>query len=169
MELTKAYDLKEFGEELKGLGLIEAEETVVGIYAETAKWIQDSAVISKNPWDDIGAPFLKSVEGPVVDSIDAIYEDHDLQSDLDVTGLLVPVAAPLYPLQEAYDFKNLLERLKYRGLKEVEDFARKFYAALKIFLTQSAMLSENKLDDIAVPFLSQLDPLVIPQIDKIHG
>jgi hypothetical protein len=169
MELTKAYDLKVFGERLKNKGLIEGEDLAVGIYAEAAKWIQESAVLSKNPWDDIGAPFLSSVKGPIVESIDKISEEQELNEMPKAEDLLVPVAAPFYPLAEAYDFEVLIERLKYRGLKEVEDLARQFYAILKVFLTESAMLSENKLDDIAVPFLSQLDAIVIPQIEKIHG
>lgn len=72
-------------------------------------------------------------------------------------------------METAYDLKNLGERLKAKGLIEVEDLAGAIYDEVKAWIKESAALSENKLDDVAAPFIDQLDGLVKPQIDKIDG
>lgn len=72
-------------------------------------------------------------------------------------------------MENAYDLKDLGARLKAKGLVEVEDAAGEFYTEFKAWLEESAKLSENPWDDMAVPFLKQVDPIVLPQIDKIDG
>ena len=72
-------------------------------------------------------------------------------------------------MEKAYDFGEFAKRLKEQGLIAAEDLAGGVYMELKKWLSESAALSENKLDDIAIPFLNQLDPIVLPQIDKIDG
>lgn len=160
-KLEKAYDVKVLGQRLKMLGLAEAEDFGVAAYAELDKWIEQSAMKSETPWDDIGVPFVKSTRPLVLEQIDKI--DGVTPEDLN------PVASDTIKLEKAYDFKVLIERLKLRGLKEVEDLARIVYEQLKTFLMESAPLSENPIDDIAAPFVMQLDPLVLPQIDKISA
>jgi len=69
----------------------------------------------------------------------------------------------------AYDLKALGEMLKAKGLIQAEDLAGDAYLVFKTWLKESAVLSENKYDDLAVPFVDQLDAIVLPQIDKIDG
>lgn len=76
-------------------------------------------------------------------------------------------------MQKAYDLKELGLKLKAAGLpiaeEALEASAGKFYVAFKDWLTESAPLSETKVDDVIAPFYGQLDPLVLPLIDKIDG
>ena len=73
------------------------------------------------------------------------------------------------PTKTAYDLKVLAEKLRGRGLDIAEEAAGIVYVELKAWLKESALLSENKIDDVVVAFLDQLDPIVLPQIDKIDG
>ena len=72
-------------------------------------------------------------------------------------------------MEKPYDIKDLGKRLKDAGLVQAEDLAGDIYFHLKAWLGDSAALSENKMDDLAMPFLNQLDPIVMEQIDKIDG
>lgn len=72
-------------------------------------------------------------------------------------------------MEKAYDAKELGKRLKAKGLVELEDGAEEIYKEVKAWLKESALLSKMPYDDIAVPFLDNLDKLVLPQIDKIDG
>lgn len=72
-------------------------------------------------------------------------------------------------MEKAYDLKELGLRLKAKGLVEAEDLALEIYKEVKQFLRDSAALSATPYDNLAVPFLDQLDALVLPQIDKIDG
>lgn len=78
-------------------------------------------------------------------------------------------------MEKAYDVKALGEAIKAKaegeGLKLAEDaieaLAKACYLGTKEWLKQSALLSESKVDDFVSPFYDQLDPFVLPQIDKI--
>lgn len=72
-------------------------------------------------------------------------------------------------MDKAYDLKALGSKLKDKGLELAEDSAGHVYQALKEWFTESAALSSNPFDDMVVPFLSQVDAVVLPQIDKIDG
>lgn len=72
-------------------------------------------------------------------------------------------------MTKAYDLKALGEKLKAQGLPVLEDTAEKVYKATKEWAKESAVISENKIDDVVAPFYDHLDPLVLPQIDKIDG
>jgi hypothetical protein len=72
-------------------------------------------------------------------------------------------------MKQAYDLMALAEKLQARGLQNAEKMAADVYVDLKAWLQESAKLSENPYDDIAMPFLKQLDPVIMPQIDKING
>lgn len=73
----------------------------------------------------------------------------------------------------AYDLKDLVEKLKGQNLPLALDFAEKeaglFYVAMKQWIQESAVASDNKVDDVIAPFLNYLDAFVLPQIDKING
>lgn len=72
-------------------------------------------------------------------------------------------------MDTAYDLKELGKRLKDAGLIEAEDMAEQTYSVLKVWLQESAQLSANPFDNMVVPFIGQLDSLILPQIDKIDG
>lgn len=72
-------------------------------------------------------------------------------------------------MEKAYDLKDLGERLKKHGLDIAEDTVKMIYVELKGWLVDSAAKSENKIDDLVAPFLNQLDPIVLPAVDKIDG
>ena len=72
-------------------------------------------------------------------------------------------------MTEAYDLKDLGEKMKAAGLDVAEEGAGKAYQALKAWFVESAALSQNKFDDMVVPFLGQVDAVVLPQIDKLNG
>jgi hypothetical protein len=72
-------------------------------------------------------------------------------------------------MEKAYDVKDLLNRLKSDGLELVEAEAGLFYKHLKEWVQESAVLSPNKIDDVIAPFVGQLDPIMLPLIDRIDG
>lgn len=72
-------------------------------------------------------------------------------------------------MEKAYDVKALAEKLKEKGLPEVENMAVLAYQAIKEWAVESAALSENKIDDVLMPALSFLDKMILPAIDKIDG
>lgn len=72
-------------------------------------------------------------------------------------------------MDKAYDVQNLLSRCKADGLDLAEAEAGLFYKHLKEWIQESAVVSENKIDDVIAPFISQLDPIMLPLIDKING
>lgn len=69
----------------------------------------------------------------------------------------------------AYDLKDLAEKLKAHGLPEVEKLAEKSYEAIKEWFIESAAKSENAVDNLVVPFLGIIDGIIKPQMDKIDG
>lgn len=75
-------------------------------------------------------------------------------------------------MDKAYDLKVLGEKLKAAGIPVLEDSlesaAGKCYIAMKEWLVESAPLSETKIDDLIAPFYGQLDPVILPLIDKIN-
>lgn len=78
-------------------------------------------------------------------------------------------------MEKAYDIKALgqmiLEESKKDGLhlaeEAVETIAKAAYVAVKNWATESAKLSESKIDDFIAPFYGQIDSFVLPQIEKI--
>ena len=63
-------------------------------------------------------------------------------------------------MEKPYDFKNLLERLKAEGIEVAEETAKAFIKTLFPWLTESALMSENKFDDV----FAALYPLAEQQI-----
>ncbi len=73
-------------------------------------------------------------------------------------------------MEKAYDVKELAEKLKSKGLPVLEDTAEKVYEAVKEWVQESAVLSENKVDDVAAPLVFPiLDKVIEPAIDSIDG
>lgn len=72
-------------------------------------------------------------------------------------------------MTKAYDFQELIEKYKSLGIDQAEVLAAGIYKKTIEWFKESALLSTNPYDDLAVPFTSQLDAVVLPQIDKISG
>ena len=76
---------------------------------------------------------------------------------------------------EAYSIKQLGEKIiakaKADGLTIAEEAAEKLakaaYLGTKEWAQESAMISENKIDDAISLGYNFFDPLVIPQIEKL--
>jgi hypothetical protein len=69
---------------------------------------------------------------------------------------------------KAYDLKDLAVELKAEGLELAEDAAESVYKGMKSWLKKSAAKSATPIDDLVFNFLDQLDPIVMPAIDKIN-
>lgn len=78
-------------------------------------------------------------------------------------------------MTKAYDIKALgqkiIEKAKARGLTLAEETAEALaialYEAHKEWFQESAALSTNKFDDVLALYVDSLDPIVLPQIEKI--
>lgn len=79
-------------------------------------------------------------------------------------------------MEKAYDIKELgrmiEDKIKAQGGPALgEDIAeligKSAYLAFKDWAKASAVLSSTRVDDFIAPFYDQLDPFVIPLIEKI--
>lgn len=76
---------------------------------------------------------------------------------------------PENKMTKAYDVQELGRRLKEVGLDAAEETLVKAYPVIKQWLKESAAISKPMADDVAFSFVDQLDPIILPQIDKIDG
>ena len=72
-------------------------------------------------------------------------------------------------MDKAYDGQALVEKLKARGLDVAEDVATEVLGAVFEFFEESAVLSENKYDDLVLAILPMLKNEALKAIDKIDG
>lgn len=73
-------------------------------------------------------------------------------------------------MEKAYDAKALLEKCRAKGGPDAEKLAKANFEALMEWLEESAVLSENKIDDVAVPLaVATVRPLVAKALDQIDG
>lgn len=73
-------------------------------------------------------------------------------------------------MNKAYDPVALLEKIKAKGGPDAEKLAKANFEALLEWLEESAPLSENKIDDVAVPLATAtIKPLVFKALDQIDG
>ena len=70
--MTEAYDLKDLGEKAKAAGLDIAEDSAGKLYLVIKAWFQESAALSKNPFDDIVSSLLPQIDAVVLPQIDKI-------------------------------------------------------------------------------------------------
>lgn len=68
-----------------------------------------------------------------------------------------------------FDPSDLVEKLKGKGLTIAEEGVEVVEEALIEWIKESVVLSDSKLDDIALPILEALKPLIDAQIAKIDG
>lgn len=73
-------------------------------------------------------------------------------------------------MEKAYDVKALMAKCQEKGGPGAEKLAKANFEALMEWLEESAVLSENKIDDVAVPLaVATVKPLVIKALDQIDG
>ena len=73
-------------------------------------------------------------------------------------------------MEKAYDPKALLEKCRAKGGPDAEKLAKVNLEAVFEWLEESAVLSENKIDDVAVPLaVATVKPLVAKALDQIDG
>ena len=72
-------------------------------------------------------------------------------------------------MEKAYDVKALVEKLKGKGLEVAEDVAVIAVGEVIAWFKESALLSENKYDDLVLAILPMLEAEILKQIDKIDG
>lgn len=69
----------------------------------------------------------------------------------------------------SYQFKNLAEKLKERGLDVAEDAAKILVEETLNWVSEEALKSENKVDDLLVVIIPVLKPHILSAVDKIDG
>lgn len=72
-------------------------------------------------------------------------------------------------MTKAYDTKVLVARLKEKGINIAEDAAGEVVKTTFGWAKESAVLSENKVDDMVAPLLIPVETYIMTQIDKIDG
>lgn len=72
-------------------------------------------------------------------------------------------------MEKAFDIKGLVEILKGEGLNIGEEAAKLLATSFIKWIEMSVVLTENKTDDLVVPFLGFVKPMLMAQIDKIDG
>lgn len=72
-------------------------------------------------------------------------------------------------MEKAYDLKNLVARLKTKGLDIAEDVAKVALVEVLDWISESAVVSKNNYDDIIVAVMPMLKKAMLEQIDKIDG
>lgn len=78
-------------------------------------------------------------------------------------------------MESAYHVKALgeiiAEEAKKEGLSLAEEAVEKLgkaaYVGFKRWVSESATMSENRVDDMLAPAAAFLDPIVLPQIEKL--
>lgn len=78
-------------------------------------------------------------------------------------------------MEKPYDFKALgqmvIAEAKVEGLTIAEEALEKLgkavYFGSKKWFKESALLSGTKIDDFVAPFIDNLDPIVMKNIDKL--
>lgn len=70
--MNKAYDVKVLGEKLKGKGLNLAEESAKIVFETVIEWVEESATISPNIYDDMIKLVLPQIKKSVLAQIDKI-------------------------------------------------------------------------------------------------
>jgi hypothetical protein len=70
--MEKAYDPKELVKKLERKGLVVVEDLAVVVLDATLEWLQESAAMTPNPYDDILAALLPTLRKEALKHIDKI-------------------------------------------------------------------------------------------------
>lgn len=72
-------------------------------------------------------------------------------------------------MEKAYDLKGLGEKFKEQGLELLEENAKVAVEVIFSWLEESAKLSENTYDDLAVMLYPKMKELILEQAEKINS
>jgi hypothetical protein len=72
-------------------------------------------------------------------------------------------------MTKAFDVQDLLLKLKSKGLNVAEEAAKDVVESVLDWAGESVVLTENKFDDMVIPFIPQLKAAALAEIDKIDG
>lgn len=72
-------------------------------------------------------------------------------------------------MDKAYDVKDLVARLKDKGMDVAEDVAKVALVEVLEWFKESAQLSNNSYDDLLIAVMPMLKAEMLKQIDKIDG
>jgi hypothetical protein len=72
-------------------------------------------------------------------------------------------------MEKAYDIKELVSKLKSKGLDVAEDAAKHLVEGTLEWVEESAKLSATPYDDMGLIVLPQLKKLALDAVDKIDG
>lgn len=72
-------------------------------------------------------------------------------------------------MEKAYDLKALGERLKSKGLVQLENEAQDIVKETFAWLKESAAISVNPFDDVAATLYPMIETKIEEQVDKIDG
>jgi len=70
--MVKSYDLKLLLEELKGKGIVVAEDLAEVLVESTFTWVEKSAIASENKYDDLLLAALPLVKSQILSQVDKI-------------------------------------------------------------------------------------------------
>ncbi len=72
-------------------------------------------------------------------------------------------------MEKAFDFKELGEMLKLKGVDVAEELLKVLAVTTIDWVEKSLILTESKFDDLAIPVAEQFKQLALAQIDKLDG
>lgn len=72
-------------------------------------------------------------------------------------------------MEKPFDLKALVEKFKAQGLDIAEDAAKLVVESTLDWVSESVVMTENKVDDFALAILPAVKPYVMAQLDKIDG
>jgi len=72
-------------------------------------------------------------------------------------------------MEKPFDPKDLVLKLKDKGLDIAEDAAKLVAESVFDWVSESVVMTPNKVDDFALAVLPAVKPYVMAQIDKLDG
>ena len=72
-------------------------------------------------------------------------------------------------MDKPFQVTDLVEKLKAKGLPVVEEMAKDIEESVIEWIEESVKMTPSPLDDLAIPVIMALKPLIDAQIDKIDG
>lgn len=72
-------------------------------------------------------------------------------------------------MEKAFDIKALVAKLDAKGVPVLEDAAKVLVEETLAWVEESVMMTENKIDDVAVAFFPMLKGMIKPALDQIDG
>lgn len=72
-------------------------------------------------------------------------------------------------MEKPFDPKDLVAKLKDKGLDIAEESAKLVVESVLDWVSESVVMTENKVDDFALAVIPAVKPFVMGQIDKIDG